>query len=86
MLPYESCGLGVTAEDFRTEHGCPEPHSQLHAYQGFEKPPEDLKAQLLVTPRAQHQLSVQVPEPTASWAPILTLPSLSGSGEAMDQV
>ena len=54
MLPYESWGLGVTAEDFRTEHGCPEPHSQLHAYQGFEKSLDDLKAQLLVTARAQH--------------------------------
>lgn len=59
---------------------------QFHAYQGFEKSPEDLKAQLLVTARAQHQVSVQVPALTASWASILTLPSLSGSGEAIDEV
>lgn len=84
MLPYESWGLGVTVEDFRTEQECPESHSQIHAYQGFEKFPEDLKAQLLVTARTLHQVSVQVPEPTASQAPILTLASLSGSGEAMD--
>lgn len=83
MLPYESWGLRVTAEDLEQS---PEPHSQLHAYQGFEKSPEDLKAQLLVTPRAQHQVSVQVPEPTERWVPILTPPSLSSSGEVMDQV